>query len=696
MSQNKQQSTAFHRHLKTSLSIALSLWLVTANGFDSTLQKNPIEATNNTSLVTHPDDIFLDSETLAEQRKLYSKAEQAFKAGQYSRFKKLKNQLKDYPLYSYLEYKDLKRNIGHLDKQQIFSFLEQNDNSIIASRLRRKLIDYYSRHKRWSDLISVYTPQQSTTRQCKYLRALINTGQEQQALAQVEKLWLTSKSQPKSCDPIFKAWELAGFRTHELTWERIQLAMSKNKTRLARYLAKTLDKSDRLWVESWIKVHRNPQLLSKLSLLKKTHPMASSIRVHAIKRMSRKKPEQAIKLWQKMNTLYSFSEEEANKAYKAIGLSMARSHHPDANIWLSQLNNTHSTKYIREWKIRSAIRQSNWSRTLSAIEQLPLQEQSSLRWQFWWAYANEQMGNTIDAEGIYHYLAGRRSYYGFLAADRLKLPYAFEDRPVELKEKELASIKQYPEAQRANEFYKLNKILDARREWFKLTSSISERQKLAASKLAQEWNWHDRAIYTMGRTDYRDDIVLRFPLPMKAKVESWSEKQSIEPAWTYAIIRRESAFMSDARSSVGALGLMQIMPRTARHVARSMRTKYRGRNSLLKTDTNLKLGTGYLGQMLKRLDSQHVLATAAYNAGPHRVKSWLPETQPMEAIRWIETIPFSETREYVSNVLAYTIIYQHRLNETYTRLSQRMPLVPAKNKPAQTAQIGKSLSDNKS
>jgi soluble lytic murein transglycosylase len=696
MPKNKQLYAVFHHRLKISLGVTLGLWLVTANGFDKSSQIAPINTINTAAPSTQTSTIFLDSEKLTEQRQLYKKAERAFKLHRYSQFKQLKKQLKDYPLYSYLEYKDLARKIGLLDKQQFGEFLEQNDDSIIANRLRRKLIKYYARHQRWSDLIAVYTPQQSTTLQCKYLQALINTGEKSQAFAHVEKLWLTSKSQPRSCDSVFKTWEQAGHRTDQLTWKRIQLAMAKNRTRLARYLAKTLPTPDRRLVNSWIKVHRKPQLLSKLSLLKKNHPMASAIRTHAIKRMSRKDPQQATVLWQKMQAIYSFSEAETNTVYKAIGLSMARSHHPDANIWLSQLDNEHSSKYIREWGIRSAIRQSDWQQTASAIEKLPLQEQSSLRWQFWWAYANEQIGNTIDANGIYHYLAGRRSYYGFLAADRLELPYVFEDHPVKLEEKELASIKQYPEVQRASELLKLNNILDARREWFKLTSSISNRQKLAASKLAQQWNWHDRAIYTMGKTDYRDDITLRFPLPMKTKVESWSEKQSIEPAWTYAIIRRESAFMKDARSSVGAMGLMQLMPRTARQVARSMRTRYRGRNSLLATDTNLKLGTRYLGQMLKHLDSQHVLATAAYNAGPHRVKSWLPDTQPMEAIRWIETIPFSETREYVSNVLAYTIIYQHRMNDSYTRLSQRMPLVPAKNRPAQTAQIEKGIDKDKS
>ncbi|HEY9051548.1 MAG TPA: lytic transglycosylase domain-containing protein, partial [Gammaproteobacteria bacterium] len=182
-------------------------------------------------------------------------------------------------------------------------------------------------------------------------------------------------------------------------------------------------------------------------------------------------------------------------------------------------------------------------------------------------------------------------------------------------------------------------------------------------------------------------ITLRFPMPLKDKVEHYSQKQQLDPALTYAVIRRESAFMADARSSVGALGLMQIMPGTARRVARHMNLPYGGKYSLLSADTNLNLGTSYLSQMLKRLDSQPVLATAAYNAGPNRVMDWLPQNAPLEAIRWIETIPFTETREYVSNVLTYSVIYQHRMAQTYTRLTQNMPPVQPRNSQTQTAAV---------
>jgi peptidoglycan lytic transglycosylase len=630
-------------------------------------------------LISEKKSDLLNSDLFIEQRKVYQQAEKALKARRYSAFKQLIRQLDDYPLLPYLQYKNLKRQLGGLDQSQIQNFLQLNDQSLIGEKFRRKLIRHYSQKQRWNDLIDVYQPQRSISLQCRYLDALIHTGKQEQAFEKASKLWLSASSLPKSCDSVFNKWQQAGHQTSSLTWQRIELTMDKGRTQLTRFLARSLSPTDRRWVNLWIKLRQRPHLAAKFKLLKSEHAMAPALRSYAIKRLSRKDPKKAITLLQQLSQSHSFSEQQTHLAYRAIGLSMARKHHPDAYIWLNKVASQYHDKYSREWLIRSAIRHENWIQTVASIEKLPTSEQAGLRWQFWWAYAQNQLGNHVDAEGIFHYLSARRSYYGFLAADHLGLPYAFENRPVEFSRMEMSSINHYPAALRARELYRLGKVLDARREWYSLTLSLSKRQKLAASKLAQQWQWHDRAIYTMGKTDYRDDIQLRFPLPMKEKVESWSARQNIEPALTYAIIRRESAFMADARSHMGALGLMQIQPRTARSVAKNMRVKYRGKHSLLNADTNLKLGTGYLNQMLKRLSSQYALATAAYNAGPHRVQGWLPDTQPMDAIRWIETIPFSETREYVSNVLAYTTIYQYLLHDQYTRLSSRMPPVPARN-----------------
>ncbi|MDH5485255.1 MAG: transglycosylase SLT domain-containing protein, partial [Gammaproteobacteria bacterium] len=539
------------------LGLGLALWLITANGFNQNKDPSPDVATRIDTLVTIDTNFLYDqTDELANQRKDYRQAEIALKKGHMQTFNRLLQKLGNYPLYPYLEYQQISRRLNQLDQNQVDQFFERNDGSIIADKLRRKLINYYARHNRWDDLIHIYQAQSSVHLQCKYLQALIQTDQSEHAYEMVRKLWLTGKSQPKACDPVFDAWEATGQRTHELTWQRIKLAMASGHYRLAVHLSKSLPAADHKLVLYWKKIHRKPELALSDYIRELQHEAKNDILIHAIMRMSRKDTDKAIDLWQKLSDTHHFTQQEEYAAYRHIGLRLARNHHPEASQWLNRIPLQFADITVLEWDIRTAIRIGDWQKTLTAIENMPVQKQSELRWQFWWAYAHEQLGNINDAEGIYHYLAGRRSYYGFLAADRLKLPYDFENRPLNIDTADLVSISQYPETARAHELYKLNKISSSRREWRRLIESLSDHQILAASKLAQHWGWHDRAIITMGKTDYRDDIQLRFPLALKEKIEEWSTKRSIETAWTYAIIRRESAFMHDAKSPVGALGLM--------------------------------------------------------------------------------------------------------------------------------------------
>lgn len=676
-----------HRPSSISLGFGLGLWLITANSFNNS-QSLPINSQANDSAsspVSQAEVHFHETAYVQHQRELFQRADKAFELGRRSEFKRLLPQLANYPLYPYLVYKDMKHNIRKLEQYEIDLFLDDYDNSIISDQFRRDLIRYYFKAKQWRSLIQVYVPQGRTSLQCKFIHALLQTGDTNRAYPAIEELWLSDSSLPVSCDPVFEQWREAGQQTQDLTWQRIQLVMAKNRSRLARHLSKQLDSDGQNWLQLWLDIHRNPEHILEADLVKQTHPLTSTIRLHAIKRMSQTDSDQAIALWMKLAQRFSFTESELYKAYEYIGLVKARRHEPDANFWLDRIPEQYTNQAIREWRVRSAIRQADWPVLVQAIEQLPPHQQAKLRWQYWWAYANEQMGYTRVAEGFYYSLANRRSFYGFLAADYLGLPYSFEEHPLQTGREEIIKMSMAKQAKRARELFKLKRIPEARREWHQLMDTLDEQQKLVASKLAQQWGWHDRAIFTMGRTDYRDDIALRFPLPLLDKVTNWSEQNRIDPALTYAVIRRESAFMSDAKSSKGALGLMQIQPRTARHVARNMKVRYRGKNSLLKTDTNIKLGTGYLQQMLDRHDSQAVLATAAYNAGPHRVKAWLPDYQPMEAIRWVETIPFRETREYVSNVLAYVIIYEYIMGTEPSRLKDRMPPVAPRYSETQAA-----------
>jgi len=228
-----------------------------------------------------------------------------------------------------------------------------------------------------------------------------------------------------------------------------------------------------------------------------------------------------------------------------------------------------------------------------------------------------------------------------------------------------------PGALRARELMRLGRGRDARREWRHLTLNMEPADLKAAAGLARQWEWHDQAIFTLARSGFWDDLELRFPVEHLELVEQYAERNGLGVPWVLAVMRQESAFAEDARSHAGATGLMQLMPATARGVARRLGRKRPSRSSLMQAEHNIPLGTAYLSEVYEQLDRHPVLATAAYNAGPHRVLRWLPR-HTQEADIWVETIPFDETRNYVKRVMAYAVIYEKRLGLEPGSIMQRM------------------------
>ena len=199
----------------------------------------------------------------------------------------------------------------------------------------------------------------------------------------------------------------------------------------------------------------------------------------------------------------------------------------------------------------------------------------------------------------------------------------------------------------------------AKRELTFLQKYGTPQQQLSAAKLAYDNGWYDRAIFALADAGYWDDVEMRFPMVYNKEIQKHSKAAQVDPAWAMAITRRESTFIPTAKSPVGAQGLMQIMPRTAKHIA--------GRNvkaeALYNPNTNIDMGTDYLRYLLRANDNNLVFATASYNAGFSNVQRWIPKHRQMELDVWIETIPFKETREYVKAVLAYYQIYNIRMNQ---------------------------------
>ncbi len=613
---------------------------------------------------------------LSTQRADFIAAEQALRQGDLPRYRALKASLKPYPLYPYLEYRELRRALHRQKKEHIRRFLIRYADTPLAARLRNAWLDHLARHGRWQDYLAFYTPSKNVARQCHYLHALYKSGERQAALAQVAALWRHGKSQPKACNPIFKAWQDAGLQSDELTWQRIQLAMEAHQTRLVRYLRRFLPASEQPWVDRWLKVHRKPQVILSSQAFAREHPYRNTILLHGIKRLARKDATAALHAWRLLQERHDFTAGQVRTVKRQLAFALIRDRHPERLPFLAQITPAADDDTLRERRIRAALEARNWRMALQWLDALPEPQRSAEAWIYWRARALEALGRPAAAEPLFHSAARERSYYGFLAADRLGLDYHLANIPLQVDPSLQQRVMADAGIARARELYVLERLVEARREWEWATKHMPRDELQAAAKLAERWGWHDRAIFSLARTGYWDDLDLRFPLKYRHHIEQEARNHQLESAWLFAVVRQESAFIRDARSSAGALGLMQLMPRTARQVAqrlhgRSLRSL---RTLLLDPERNIQLGSAYLRQVLDRFDQHPVLATAAYNAGPSRVKGWLPE-QDTAADLWIETVPFGETRSYLRRVLSYTVIYERQLGQPSTRLTGRMPRV---------------------
>ena len=614
------------------------------------------------------------SAKLEEQRKLFIQAEKTFKLGRYTEYRKLKRRLNDYPLYPYLLFKELKRNLKNTPNQKIQNFLHTYHNTPLANKLYYRWINSLARRGKSAALIQYFRPTQNTRLLCNYANALYKTGKKGTAFSLMGELWQTGKSLPKSCDPILKKWSEAGYMTSSRLWARIHLVMNKGKRRLATYIGKSLPKEERFWLSLWKKVQRKPEYVLKADEhFKNQHsPIMHWILVDGMTRLARRKPLMAAQYWKEIRNRYHFNEEEKERIERRLALSLARAATPLSRATLKELKlDSRDTRVITP-HILSAISDKDWEGALSWLNNLKSNERNSERWHYWRARALEEMGRLDEARSLYLQITDNRSYYSFLAADRIGDRYQLTHIPINAPAAELIKLQHIPAVARAGELYQLNRIVDARREWHFAIQQMDKKQLLMAAQLANKWGWHDRSIITLALARYWDDLELRFPLAHKKFIEKQAKHEDINPAWAFAVIRQESAFTADARSSAGALGLMQLMPRTARQVARSLRIKRPNRRDLLKSNINIKLGVRFLRKLQERFSGNSVLATAAYNAGEWRVKSWLPKEEAQSADLWIENVPFTETRKYLKRVLTYTIIYEQRLGLDSKPLLERM------------------------
>jgi len=595
-----------------------------------------------------------------KQRKRYLSAEkQVWKAESY-RYRKLYQELDNYPLRPYLDQKRLMHNITLAKSPEISNFLGKYDGSPLARPLRKKWLKYLAKRNRQSLFIENYKPVASAAMTCYYYRYKLNKGAlEKDILPKVTSLWTVGKSQPKACDPLFKKWQEAGYRTESIIWQRIKLAAIGGKHTLIPYLTKLLPKDQQYIATLWHKVRRDPAYISRLSRFRNKSSAEAEVFSYGIKRLIWRNPKSALKVYKQALSVFTFTLEQQQLITKKFALALASKNHKDAQKWLHNVEATLLDNSLIQWRIAAALRTQDWTSILTELNSLPKDNQKEMLWRYWYGRSLIETGDKEKGQLILAEVATQRHYYGFLASSYLGIPHNLQDQPLLFSTEDKEKVFSHPAAKRAFEFFYLGRFNQARKEWNFWLKHLTNEQKLIAAKVANEAQWFDRAIFTLSKVGYLDDVNLRFPLAFNDEIIRHADNNKINPAWAFAIARRESSFMADAHSPVGAKGLMQIMPGTAKQLSRrSVSNKY-----LLNARNNIKLGTKYLRKLLEKNKGNRVLATASYNAGPYRVKSWLRGISAIPADMWIETIPYKETRDYVKSVLAYQQIYQVRVGQ---------------------------------
>ncbi len=607
-----------------------------------------------------PEDLKKDNQQLLQLRHQFIEAESSLKNQDLERYNQLLDQLQSYPLYEYLLYSDAKRNLNNKSQQQVDSFLRQFNSSPLANSLRTRWLTYLRKSRNNSLFTQFFQPGLSTNLSCYFYSLKHKHGKlSNQDYAEVKKLWLVGKSQPKSCDPVFKHLVTTPHLTTADVWQRIELAMAKGNPGLARYLQRFLPKSQQHYVSLWRKIRSYPAEVNRSRNFKTYSNQEAAIALYGLKRLVRRDPNLAIKAFNKLDKKFSFSMQQRQETIQTYAKYLAVDDHPQAEQFLDQIEFPLLSSNLEQWLIATPLRRQDWPKVLERLAKLPDQQAQTNKWQYWRARALEQTGDRKQAKQLYLSIAADRDYYSFLSAARLGLSPNLQHNEPKITTNVIDSLTQYERIQKARELFVHDRLLQARRELNTVMPSLDNEQKKALAIVADSWGWHELAIMSYAQVRYWDDVSRRFPLAYQ-EIVNQSQQQKIDASWGYAIARQESAFMKDATSGAGARGLMQLLPSTATQMANQYQLKKPKVRDLYDPDTNVKFGTLYLKYLLERNYKNPILATAAYNAGPHRVARWMPKQQmPMDI--WVETIPFNETRRYVKNVTAYQLIYASQL-----------------------------------
>ena len=607
--------------------------------------------------------------------KAVQQAQQAFAARKAADFDKAARAVpSSHVLKPYVDYWRLMLDLPRAGDDRIADFLAANSGSRLAETLRGEWLKTLGSRAAWPAYLAEYPrlSRADLAHQCFAYRAEFALGNRSR-LREAVGLWFSGRDQPSACDPLFADLISAGLINNEDVWRRFRMALEAGNPGVAKALVASLPQNQRPALALIDRAQKEAARLLDSGSLDPAQRGHREIALYAVEQVARSNSDTAELALRKL--LPGLAMEEQRNGWARIAVWAARRHEPAALDWFRLAGTDALNDAQREWWARAALRASEWRTVLSVIDSMGEASRAQPTWRYWRGRALKQAGQGAAATAIFLELSRQHDYYGQLAQEELGAVMQVPAAAVKVGDVEVEAISRHPGIARATALYGLGLRSEATSEWAWAIRGFSDAQLLAAAELAHRLSWYDRAINTAERTRDLHDFELRFLAPYRDLAQRAASENQLDEAWIFGLMRQESRFINVAKSNVGASGLMQIMPSTARWIAKQLGIKRFNAREMQDPARNIQFGAFYLKHVQDRLDGSPVLATAAYNAGPGRAQRWR-DSEPMEAAVYIESIPFDETRDYVKKVMSNAMYYAARFDQPSVLLTDRLGEIP--------------------
>ena len=626
---------------------------------------------------------------LADQTADFLATRDAFRAGDAVKLGRFAQRLKNTPLEVYASYYRLRLGLENADTGAVKDFLSRPEDTPMIDRLRGEWLKQLGKKQQWEWFDAEYPRllNEDTELTCYALQSR-RRSQEQAALNEARRLWFSGKGQPDSCGPLFEAALSAGIIGEPDVWQRLRLTLEAGNVSLAKQLAVHLAGNHAVSPAALESAAADAdRYLEKLAPEKLTPDQKNDgqriVALFALHRLAKQSPDLAAARWEKIAAY--FPDAEQHYFYAWLAYEAARKLDNRAPQWFKAAANAPLNEQQSAWRVRAALRAQDWPEVLAGINAMSEPQQRDAAWQYWRARALQALGRPAEANRLLAPLSGEYNFYGQLAGEELaNSPTISEAATYKPGKQDVAAMLALPGIQRTLALYRMDMRSEALKEWSWTVRNFNDQELLTAAEIARRHEMYDRAINTADRTVNVHDFSLRYLAPYRDALRAHIREHGLEEAWVYGLMRQESRFVTAAKSDAGAAGLMQVMPSTARWIAKKLGLKSYKQSLIHQLDINLRLGTYYMKTVLSWFDDSPVLASAAYNAGPGRARRWRGD-QPLEGAIYAETIPFDETRDYVKKVMSNTMYYAGQFDAPQRPLKQRMGTVAGKTTENQQA-----------